>query len=209
MLEWAACRDSLPLRVVVYVCVVCLSPCKRAQDKTALDKQGSEWQQTGNRGWCCRSQGAKRMCLGLGAKVREAGRLVPIPFSPLSSHFEMTGMGIQSPQPSFPSCSAAAISSCPSTDVTLEISPCGRACPRRIPRTPRTGPLHAHAHIRCRPKVEGSPRASPARRRLDGGSCWWPGDDRDRDEPLMIKLPACVCRHSGMGSCAGSHWAGI
>lgn len=90
MLEWAACRDSLPLRVV---CVrVCLSPCKRAQDKTALDKQGSEWQQTGNRGWCCRSQGAKRMCLGLGAKVREAGRLVPIPFSPLSSHFEMTGM---------------------------------------------------------------------------------------------------------------------
>lgn len=26
------------------------------------------------------------------AKVREAGRLLPIPFSPLSSHFEMTGM---------------------------------------------------------------------------------------------------------------------
>lgn len=91
----------------------------------------------------------------LGAKVREAGRLMPIPFSPLSSHHEMTGMGFQSPQSSFPSFSAAAISTCPSTSVTLEISRCGRPCPGRLHANTRNhnhntraahGTLDAHPH---------------------------------------------------------------
>ena len=118
--------------------------------------------------------------------------------------FEMTGMAFHPHSLVFLPVQLQPFRTAPSADVTLEISPRGRARPRRLHAT-----THAH-HARdtgCSHTMPARALVLPGRRSVSPTSTddWTgQGDDRDRDEPSMIKLP--VCRHSGMRSCAGLHW---
>lgn len=130
------------------------------------------------------------MCLGCqstGSGSASANSLLST-FEPLRDDRH----GIQSPQSSFPSCSAAPILNRPSTNVTLEISPCGRPCPRRTHTT-----THAHhargtacSHTQYTMSAQEIP-SLPARHTKpepDRGSYWCQETTRDRDEHSMIRL---------------------